>query len=349
MTILSRFARFTAVASVATLAFAATANADPTFSSGNGITVDSQSKVDEQLFELKVTTPAVSPRATARGNGVRVFLPKGYEENTSKRYPVIYLFHGFTLSYNIWNDWMPKGTMQKMVGDKEVIIVMPDGGKGGWYTDWMDNSIPQRWETYHTQQLVPFIDANLRTIATRQGRATMGYSMGGLGAMRYAQARPDLFGTVASMSGALNLRDPGIVAAVLANATQGMNGFGAYGAPFWPFDGKWHAATPYNHAAKLKNTNVFLTAAQERAGVKSSSSNLGESFGMTLVEGVVRNATAGFDGLLTRAGIKHSYTNIGAPGVFEYGYCDGGHNVGCGAYSMNLLLPQMTAVMAKAG
>jgi S-formylglutathione hydrolase FrmB len=344
----SRLARFSAVAALATLAFASTAVAAPTFTSSNGITVTSQSKLQDQLYDLQVSTPAISPKATAKGNGIRVILPRNYETSGAKRYPVIYLLHGFSLSYNIWTDWTKPGTMQSLVGDDEVILVMPDGGKGGWYTDWLNQSIAQKWETYHLQQLVPFIDANLRTINDRTGRAVAGYSMGGLGAMRYAEDRPDLFGTVTSMSGALNLRDPAIVTAVAASAFYGLPWLGAYGSPMWPFDGRWRSATPYAHPAALANTNVFLSAAQESPTVPPSTQNLIEQAGMQLVEGVVRNATLGFTKVLKGAGVDYDYLAVGAPGAFQYGYCDGGHNVGCGAYAMMKLIPKMVSVMAPA-
>ncbi|MFE9628326.1 alpha/beta hydrolase-fold protein [Streptomyces sp. NPDC006527] len=55
------------------------------------------------------------------------------------------------------------------------------------------------------KQVIPFIDANLRTIATKKARAVAGVSMGGLGAFHYAQARPDLYSQTASLSGDIAL------------------------------------------------------------------------------------------------------------------------------------------------
>ena len=59
------------------------------------------------------------------------------------------------------------------------------GGRGGFYANWLNfgKGGPPMWETYHIDQLIPFIDANLRTIPKRQGRAIAGLSMGGFGAM----------------------------------------------------------------------------------------------------------------------------------------------------------------------
>src|SRR6185503_16528768 len=65
------------------------------------------------------------------------------------------------------------------------------------------------WETFHIEQVVPWIDANLRTVAKRTGRAIAGLSQGGFGALSYAARHPDLFTSVASFSGGCVIdRDP---------------------------------------------------------------------------------------------------------------------------------------------
>ena len=52
---------------------------------------------------------------------------------------------------------------------------MPDGGKVGWYTNWKSpGSTAQSWSDFHVGQLIPWIDANLRTIAQKNGRAIAG-------------------------------------------------------------------------------------------------------------------------------------------------------------------------------
>lgn len=66
---------------------------------------------------------------------------------------------------------------------------MPEGGRVGWYADWYgetDGHFSPQWETFHVRQLIPWIDANFDTKATREGRALVGLSMGGLGTVRAA-------------------------------------------------------------------------------------------------------------------------------------------------------------------
>ena len=96
------------------------------------------------------------------------------------------------------------GDAQQVIGNREMITVMPDiainDGGGGWCTDWPNGA--QSWETFHIDQLVPWVDSNLRTIPTRAGRAIAGLSQGGFCSMSYAARHPDLFSIALGYSGA---------------------------------------------------------------------------------------------------------------------------------------------------
>src|SRR5207237_2147109 len=61
---------------------------------------------------------------------------------------------------------------------------------------------PSQWETFHVGQLIPWVDANLSTIAGREGRAVAGLSQGGFGSTTYPARHPDMFVSAASFSGA---------------------------------------------------------------------------------------------------------------------------------------------------
>ena len=136
-----------------------------------------------------------------------VYLPEGYE-HSDRRYPVVYLLHGL---HGGEPDWPERGgaeaTLDCLIRDHrlgECIAVMPgDGGygQGTFYMDWYDGT--GRFEQYITDDLVPFIDTEFRTLAAKETRAVAGFSMGGFGAFSLALRRPDLFGSAASISGAL--------------------------------------------------------------------------------------------------------------------------------------------------
>jgi S-formylglutathione hydrolase FrmB len=138
---------------------------------------------------------------------VAVLLPVGYDAHGRTRYPVLYLLHGHGGSYR---DWLDHGA-DAVVGDAPLITVMPEGGYDGWYTDWFGSpltspsDIAPGWETFHIDELMPWIDAHYPTVGNRQGRMIAGLSMGGYGAMSYAARHPELFGAAGSFSGAVDL------------------------------------------------------------------------------------------------------------------------------------------------
>src|SRR3546814_15184446 len=90
-----------------------------------------------------------------------------------------------------------------------LIVVIPDGtfdaDGGGFYTNWVDQTTSRgvaNWETFHTQELVGWIDENFRPTADRSGRAIVGLSQVGFGALPYGAPHPGLYGAVPSFPGA---------------------------------------------------------------------------------------------------------------------------------------------------
>lgn len=137
-----------------------------------------------------------------------VYLPASYDESGDKRYPVIYLLHGLYGSEAYWlQKCAAEQTLDRMMkegGLRESIVVFPsDGGygHGTFYMNWYDGT--GRFEDYFLYDLVPAIEAQFRTLAGPDHRALCGLSMGGYGAVVLALRHPALFGTAASLSGAL--------------------------------------------------------------------------------------------------------------------------------------------------
>jgi S-formylglutathione hydrolase FrmB len=154
--------------------------------------------------------PAPSPRIVriaVDGLQANVLLPTGYRTSGTRRYPVLYLLHG--LNYNE-NTWLALSDVERFTrpftGKRAAIVVMPDGGPGGWYTNWPDGG--EHWETYHTRHLVPAVDARFRTLASRRFRAVAGFSMGGYGALLYAARHPGLFAVAGGFSAIAHLTIP---------------------------------------------------------------------------------------------------------------------------------------------
>jgi S-formylglutathione hydrolase FrmB len=120
----------------------------------------------------------------------------------------MYMLHGMNGTEVSWmNNAKAQETVLKQMESGELpecIVVMPnDGeyGQGTFYMDWYDGT--GNFEQYIVHDLIPFIDNEYRTLATRESRVVCGYSMGGFGAFSLSLRHPSLFGAATSLSGAL--------------------------------------------------------------------------------------------------------------------------------------------------
>lgn len=84
---------------------------------------------------------------------------------------------------------------------KPVILVFPDCFTALGGNQYINSSAIGRYADYLTQELVPFVDREFRTIAGREGRGCFGKSSGGYGAMVHAMKYPECWGAVANHSG----------------------------------------------------------------------------------------------------------------------------------------------------
>src|SRR3954447_7987991 len=219
-----RVRAFIVVLGLAVLGGSGTALADaPNLVSGNGITVSGTRWITSRTLEADITTAKVAAIAVNGPHRVRITFPADYFQRPTTRFPVLYLLHGGAGGNSA--QWTTGGgDEERITSASELITVMPDGGKVGWFTNWVDQSGgAQAWADLYLAQVIPWVDANLRTIASKSGRAIAGLSMGGFGAVRFAQDRPDLFAYVASFSGAVDLGDQGTRSVVSEQA--GQNGF----------------------------------------------------------------------------------------------------------------------------
>ena len=178
-------------------------------------------------------------------------------------------------SLNIANTWTLQNTFTNgiAVGDaaytmalsagKPIIVVMPDGGHAGWHCNPVASFTgPRNWESFHLNQLLPWIEANFRTYAEYDGRAVCGFSMGGFGALKYAAKYYGHFASVSSHSGPASLRrDFGLVVhwANLTSAVLDLAGGTVYGAPFWD-QARVTADNPIERIESYRNKRIFLVA-----------------------------------------------------------------------------------------
>jgi len=135
-----------------------------------------------------------------------VYLPPGFDAAT--RYPVVYLLHGMPGSPSEYTDALSLGTYadaQIASGALQPFIaVVPAAGADPAY----DGEWAGPWARMLADRIVPWVDANLPTIASPAGRVIAGLSAGGFGAFEIALQHPGLFGRVESWSGYFSpLRD----------------------------------------------------------------------------------------------------------------------------------------------
>lgn len=132
-----------------------------------------------------------------------IILPDGYDAQSEKEYPVVYLLHGYGGNHLSWLKTI-KPTLPQLASKLQLIIVCPDG-KNSWYWDSPINSKSQ-YDTYVSKELVDYIDNHYKTVRSPKGRAVSGFSMGGHGALWLTIQHPDIFGVCGSMSGGVDIR-----------------------------------------------------------------------------------------------------------------------------------------------
>lgn len=130
-----------------------------------------------------------------------ILLPESYVKEKNKRYPVVFMLHGYGDNNNSWNGkYLQANARIKTLEDKgmsEMIYVYPNG-----FTTYYCNFYTGKYNymDMFIKEFVPYIDKTYRTIADREHRALTGYSMGGFGAMVLAEKNPDVFSCSAPLS-----------------------------------------------------------------------------------------------------------------------------------------------------
>lgn len=162
---------------------------------------------------------------------VSIYLPPDYARDTARRYPVVYLLHGYSLTNAYWIGDGSQGSRSIDVPgamDRDIesgrargmILVMPNGDSkydGSMYS----NSVTSgNWEGFIAEDLVAYVDGHYRTIADRRSRGLAGHSMGGYGTVRIGMKRPDVFSSLYILSACCLMNDPAAFARRNAAAAE---------------------------------------------------------------------------------------------------------------------------------
>jgi enterochelin esterase-like enzyme len=165
---------------------------DPAFVSSRG-----------SVQRIYVTSRALG----GRSQPVDVYLPPGYGQHPSRRYPVFYLLHGVPGRPGAFLQTVRMGVVEDILLARHtirpMILVMPFGSTGS-FTDkeWANGVRPHEgWETFVSHDVVGAIDNRYRTIRSGSERAIGGLSEGGYGALNIGVHHPARFRVLESWSG----------------------------------------------------------------------------------------------------------------------------------------------------
>ena len=142
-----------------------------------------------------------------------VYLPPSYAASPARRYPVLYLLHGYggrqdTFTTRLASLAESQDRLAAAQGFSEFIVVTPSAytlHKGSMYSN---SPTTGDWERFVADDLVAYMDSHYRTLATRMSRGLAGHSMGGYGALRIGMKRPDVFLALYLMSSCCLTRQP---------------------------------------------------------------------------------------------------------------------------------------------
>jgi S-formylglutathione hydrolase len=139
---------------------------------------------------------------------VCVYLPPSYAAARERRYPVVYLLHGFTDSTENWFGFkqhfisVPDVANKALAsgGSRELIIVMPNAFTRYQGSMYSNSATTGDWEGFVARELVAYVDAHYRTLARRESRGLSGHSMGGYGTIRIGMKHPEVFSSLYILS-----------------------------------------------------------------------------------------------------------------------------------------------------
>src|SRR5262245_50253252 len=134
-----------------------------------------------------------------------VYLPPSYAADQNRRFPVIYLLHGYggredTFTARLASLAESADRLAAAPGFSSAIVVTPSAfslHKGSMYSS---SPTTGDWERFIADDLVAYMDSHYRTLANRMSRGLAGHSMGGYGALRIGMKRPDVFFSLYLMS-----------------------------------------------------------------------------------------------------------------------------------------------------
>lgn len=164
-------------------------------------------RFDEVVFESELLKD--NPLGDPSHRPLWIYLPPGYDDDPTKRYPSVYMIQGFTGQLDMWRNRVPfrknfPELTDELFARREAppcIVVWVDCWTSLGGSQFVDSPATGRYHSYLCDEIVPWVDAHYRTLASREHRGIAGKSSGGYGAMITPMLRPDLWGGLATHAG----------------------------------------------------------------------------------------------------------------------------------------------------
>jgi S-formylglutathione hydrolase len=177
---------------------------------GSGSLDSATAQDGSTLIVDTIVSPSLAANRLGDSNRrpVSVYLPPGYATNPERRYPVVYLLHGFEADHLVftkgpYQDMNIRSSMDSLIAlgaVNEMIVVTPNAKNAFDGSFYVNSPVAGKWEDFIARDLVEWVDAHYHTIRNRSGRGIAGHSMGGFGALSVAMHHPEIFSAVYALS-----------------------------------------------------------------------------------------------------------------------------------------------------
>ncbi|HZC25733.1 MAG TPA: alpha/beta hydrolase family protein [Actinopolymorphaceae bacterium] len=269
--------------------------------------VVAEEQVAPRQVDLTISSPALATTAK-----VRLLTPTGWEHRRpGQRWPVLYLLHGCCGDYTSWTSRTDVASIPSL---HDVLVVMPEAGNTGWYSDWWNygQGGAPAWETFHLTEVRSILEHGY---GAGDKRVVAGLSMGGFGAMVYAARHPGMFRAAASYSGVVDNR-------YTPDASETILGFvrryDLDPLALWGDSGAqadiWAAHNPVDLAPRLRDIPLFLSSGNGENGPLDPP---GVSGG---IEVLIHQENLLFAQRLHDVGARHVVTDFYGPGTHAWAY-----------------------------
>lgn len=276
--------------------------------SPDGATVVSVTQVADRQVDLKIRSHALGDRVVT----VRLLTPDGWNPQArgKQHWPTLWLLHGCCGDYTSWTAMTDVADLPQL---RSTLVVMPEAGWNGWYSDWWGTPDDNQWETFHLRELRPLL---MREFGMGSKQAVAGLSMGGQGALLYAARHPGMFRSAASFSGSVHpLNSAGSIARLQGFfAHDGNDPDNVWGDPVAQRD-VWEDHDPYYLANTLKTLPLYLSCGDGTPGPYDVPGS-----GIGPIEADFHDQNLALAQRLHELGAKQLHTNFYGPGKHAWKY-----------------------------